>query len=422
MWKDDYRREMEAVTPDGAALERLYALTDGGAPARGPRRLGRRAAAVLAVCAALAVTAAAAGPTVWDLLRGQLGSFAPYAQALEGTALDQGVLVEVVGALTDGYNARVYFTATDRAGGRFNAGTLVDAALEGEGMGGGRLGSGVISFDRERGTLLAYAEVYGMDFEQDAALSVSLFDPSYRCVTSARFAPPESARALKTTTAEGGETVLLPGQNPAESGDCGDFSISSMGFDAAGAFHIRLAYAEGFHGQGLLALPYDGQDEQMGSTLERVALEGGMDFHIGGVGPEDLGEIGSIRVYGTYHGPETPIRGEWRLPLTLERVERRTLDLERTVGGYPVRRLLVSPLGVTVFYGYGSNPGGLFYGDGGVGVVRKDGSAVPLELEISAQTTAQAEEAFSIWSFAEAVELEDIASISILGETVWEMG
>ena len=60
MFQNDYRREMDGLRPSPAAVERLNRLLEEGAPARRPRRLGRRAAAALALCAALACPALAA--------------------------------------------------------------------------------------------------------------------------------------------------------------------------------------------------------------------------------------------------------------------------------------------------------------------------------------------------------------------------
>ena len=64
MFQNDYRREMDGLRPSPAAVERLNRLLEEGVPARRPRRLGRRAAAALALCAALCVTAVAAGPSL----------------------------------------------------------------------------------------------------------------------------------------------------------------------------------------------------------------------------------------------------------------------------------------------------------------------------------------------------------------------
>ena len=96
MFQNDYRREMDGLRPSPAAVERLNRLLEEGAPARRPRRLGRRAAAALALCAALCVTAVAAGPTLWDALEARLGPYAPFAAEVEGETSGQGLRLELV--------------------------------------------------------------------------------------------------------------------------------------------------------------------------------------------------------------------------------------------------------------------------------------------------------------------------------------
>ena len=102
MFQNDYRREMDGLRPSPAAVERLNRLLEEGAPARRPRRLGRRAAAALALCAALCVTAVAAGPTLWDALEARLGPYAPFAAEVEGETSGQGLRLELVKAVSDG--------------------------------------------------------------------------------------------------------------------------------------------------------------------------------------------------------------------------------------------------------------------------------------------------------------------------------
>ena len=91
MFQNDYRREIDGLRPSPAAVERLNRRLEEGAPARRPRRLGRRAAAALALCAALCVTAVAAGPTLWDALEARLGPYAPFAAEVEGDTSGQGL-------------------------------------------------------------------------------------------------------------------------------------------------------------------------------------------------------------------------------------------------------------------------------------------------------------------------------------------
>ena len=64
-----------------------------------PRRALRRTAAALALCAALCVTAVAAGPTLWDALEARLGPYAPFAAEVEGETSGQGLRLEPGGLL-----------------------------------------------------------------------------------------------------------------------------------------------------------------------------------------------------------------------------------------------------------------------------------------------------------------------------------
>ena len=148
MFQNDYRREMDGLRPSPAAVERLNRLLEEGAPARRPRRLGRRAAAALALCAALCVTAVAAGPTLWDALEARLGPYAPFAAEVEGETSGQGLRLELVKAVSDGYTARVYYTLTDETGDRLNGHTQVSGGLKGARAAMGRsTGNQVVSYD-----------------------------------------------------------------------------------------------------------------------------------------------------------------------------------------------------------------------------------------------------------------------------------
>lgn len=327
MFQNDYRREMDGLRPSPAA-------------------------AALALCAALCVTAVAAGPTLWDALEARLGPYAPFAAEVEGETSGQGLRLELVKAVSDGYTARVYYTLTDETGDRLNGHTQVSGGLKGARAAMGRsTGNQVVSYDAESRTLLLEASAKGLDTSQAVTLELTCVDPGERYIRDARFQPPAAARALDTDTTGEGAVVLSPGQTPQTSPDTADFTISSMGFDGQGRFHIRLAMAEGFDAGWLLAVPYDAAGEQMGSTLEQTAVDGGMDYTIGGVAPDDVADMASIRVYGAYRGPEAAIGGEWSLPVELEPAEQRVIPVGRTLeGGFYVERIEVSGMNIAVYY------------------------------------------------------------------------
>ena len=403
MFQNDYRREIDGLRPSPAAVERLNRMLEEGAPAR---RLGRRAAAALALCAALCVTAVAAGPTLWDALEARLGPYAPFAAEVEGETSGQGLRLELVKAVSDGYTARVYYTLTDETGDRLNGHTHVSGRLEvdGEGLTGSG-GSQVVSYDAESRTLLLEASAKGLDTSRAVSLELTGVDPGERYIQGAYFQPPADARALDTDTTGEGAVVLSPGQTPQTSPDTADFTISSMGFDGQGRFHIRLAMAEGFDAGWLLAVPYDAAGKQMGSTLEQTAVDGGMDYTIGGVAPDDVADMASIRVYGAYRGPEAAIEGEWSLPVELEPAEQRVILVGRTL-----ERIEVSGMNIAVYYRGGDKDWFVVWATDKSGVR----TGVPMGM-----MSAGAEDGLNLglWSFETPAALDELASVTLLGET-----
>lgn len=81
----------------------------------------RFAAVLTAAVIALAGTALAVSPSLRGLLENALGSFAPYAQEVNGVSvIDQGIEVRVVSAVADGETAVAYVTVTDLTGNRLD--------------------------------------------------------------------------------------------------------------------------------------------------------------------------------------------------------------------------------------------------------------------------------------------------------------
>ena len=220
-----------------------------------------------------------------------------------------------------------------------------------------------------------------------------------------------SVGRLDTDTTGEGAVVLSPGQTPQTSPDTADFTISSMGFDGQGRFHIRLAMAEGFDAGWLLAVPYDAAGKQMGSTLEQTAVDGGMDYTIGGVAPDDVADMASIRVYGAYRGPEAAIEGEWSLPVELEPAEQRVILVGRTLeDGFYVERIEVSGMNIAVYYRGGDKSWFVVWATDKNGVR----TGVPMGM-----MSAGAEDGLNLglWSFETPAALDELASVTLLGET-----
>lgn len=416
MFQSDYRREMERLTPGPEALERLDALLAGGGEraARPRRRFGRRAAVALALCAALAVTAVAAGPTIQDALERALGPFGAYSQTLQGVQTVNGVEIRLLEAVTDGYSARVYYTLTDLEGDRFNDRTRVSASITAENLGAvARRGSGSVTYDPDAGTLLVMEELVGADFSQPAALTVKTVDSAWREFYAVLpVTVPETP--IKTTVVDG-RTVALPGQNTVADPDNADYVVSTVGFDEEGRFHALVTFDEQFRDLTAAAYPYvpeaEGTDRYPGesSWVDWEKVEHGEDTITAGVTPE---QVEYLEVSGSYRGPEEAVELNAAFPLEFQPVDAWQQEPGRIVDGVTVEKLHLSPMSLAVFYRDGQGTVGQ------VTLTRKDGVQVPLRLQIGGAAIADDPGLrYNFWVFAQPVELEDIASVTIAGET-----
>ena len=405
----DIRRALEAVGPTPAQLKDLTDKLEAAQEAPARRRPGRRAVVALALCAALMVTAVAAGPSMWNILAEYLGPYAPFAQEMEGTASDQGVRLELVSAVSDGYTAQIFYTITDEEGGRFNADhTTVTASLEGTNLGGMSTGSRIVSYDADSNTLLMEVSATGIDTSQPLELVVEKIDPSSYMLWDSRFPAAVPEELLETETTEDGDVVLKAEQNPQTSPDTDVVRISSVGFDEEGNFHIRLAFAEGITGM-LLARPC-GADGTPLANIQAAEVEGGMDCLV--VEDFDPADLAYIQVYGPYRGPEQAIEGEWTLPLEIEAAEQKVVQVDRTLeDGVYVDRVEVSGMNIAVFFQ--SEDVDWFT----LWITDRSGETIGVPLNYMNRRVNGTDTSCGLWSFETPMDLEDIASVTFLGET-----
>ena len=405
----DIRRALEAVGPTPAQLKDLTDKLEAAQEAPARRRPGRRAVVALALCAALMVTAVAAGPSMWNILAEYLGPYAPFAQEMEGTASDQGVRMELVSAVSDGYTAQIFYTITDEEGGRFNADhTTVTASLEGTNLGGMSTGSRIVSYDADSNTLLMEVSATGIDTSQPLELVVEKIDPASYMLWDSRFPAAVPEKPLETETTEDGDVVLKAEQNPQTSPDTDVVRISSVGFDEEGNFHIRLAFAEGITGM-LLARPC-GADGTPLANIQAAEVEGGMDCLV--VEDFDPANLAYIQVYGPYRGPEQAIEGEWTLPLEIEAAEQKVVQVDRTLeDGVYVDRVEVSGMNIAVFFQ--SEDVDWFT----LWITDRSGETIGVPLNYMNRRVNGTDTSCGLWSFETPMDLEDIASVTFLGET-----
>lgn len=457
--RDRYKEEMDRLEPRREALERLYAVMEGEAEVRRGRYWSIRAAAVL-VCAALMVTAAAAAaPAVWERLLSRLGAFAPYAQIVEGTECrDQGIRLQVLSALSDDLETRVYLSVRDVEGDRLDECLTLKGRLttgekreleETPELSVSSVGTGqfkLLSYDSESKTALFSASVFYGDRARpgrEAQLAITEMgtragegDWTASCASVAGEAletlpaGEESQVIFKPGDLVGYEhldaalpsraVVLAPEQNPAPLEGTRDMWVSSMGFAGDGCFHIRLGLKEGVRPEehGFFS-PLGAEDEKL-YIYQQTLVEGGMDIVYPLLHPEDLELIRGCeaRFYGPYTRPGTKIEGSWAADFQLEYHPSRTLDWTGELAGRQVRQVRLSPLSVTMH----SDDSGGFH-TAVLYAVRRDGSTVAAEPGTGrycnvSEAGEPVWEAFNTWKFEEPVDLEEVTALTLKGETI----
>ena len=118
-----------------------------------PRRALRRTAAALALCAALCVTAVAAGPSLWQYIQARQGPFAGLAQTVEGAVCTSGgIEIRVLSALADDVRGEVYFTVRDVEGDRLDSQLTLRCGADSD------LAGRLVEYDPESRTALFAAE------------------------------------------------------------------------------------------------------------------------------------------------------------------------------------------------------------------------------------------------------------------------
>lgn len=412
MFQNDYRREMDRLAPSQAALERLNTLLEAGArPPRRSRQGRRRVAAAVGLCAVLAVSALAAGPTLWAQLEQHLGGFAPYVQPMEGTVLEQGIRVELQSGIADGAGFRVYATLTDLEGGRLNDHTTVRARLRSDGEDEIAVSCHTLEWEEESHTLLLELEQDTEQLPKDGLeLVLTGIDSAEHWEEETYFAPPETARTLEST-GNGADEVLLPDQTPQTHPDAPDYSVSSIGFGRDGCLHVRLRRESERQCEGMAVIPMD-QDGVPLSSCRTLALEDGWECVLEEISPQRLSEVHTLAVNASYSSGESALQGEWVLPLELERARERIISLDpKQTGGY-AREVRISCLGVTVV-GNAAEPLEQIQP---VEVFRKDGSALQSVSLMATQDRNGTR--WEVWRFEEPITLETIARITVGGTSV----
>ena len=126
----------------------------------------------------------------------------------------------------------------------------------------------------------------------------------------------------------------------------------------------------------------------------------------------DPADLAYIQVYGPYRGPEQAIEGEWTLPLEIEAAEQKVVQVDRTLeDGVYVDRVEVSGMNIAVFFQ--SEDVDWFT----LWITDRSGETIGVPLNYMNRRVNGADTSCGLWSFETPMDLEDIASVTFLGET-----
>lgn len=467
---DRYRFEMDRLEPRQEKLDELYNMIEGGTEMKQAKWIGRKAAALILAAAVLTITAAAAAvPAVWEAMTKQLGAFAPYAQTIQGAVCrDQGIKVQVLSALADDLESRFYISVQDVEQDRLDEQLTLMGKIENgrkkEAEPGGSstevsIWSGsfyLLSYDPETKTALFSTYIdYWEDKEPtpDARLSLTgmttregWLDTNASCAAvtgeilkslpmgdgyETIFGPREIGQFGYTEAIlPANRVVLAPEQNPMPLEGTEEMWISSMGFAEDGRFHIRLGFADGVVPRGSeeesswfysgLHASAGGNGDDWMSVCYETLVPGGMDVLFPLIHADNLEAVKDCEAhfYGEYARPGIVIEGSWNIDFQMEYYSSLVLDWTGELAGRRIDQVTLSPLSVTM---NSNDPGG--FHSTNLYAVMKNGATVtaePSKGRYSFRTPSgeKISNAFNTWKFAEPVDLEEVVSLSLMGETI----
>lgn len=457
MFGTDYKREMDTLEPSRAAMDRLEALTKGEAEVKQVRRFGRRAVVALALCAALAVSAVAAGTGIWQSISARQGPFSQIAQTIHGAlCTDQGIEVQVLSALADDVRGQVYFTVRDVTGDRLDRQLTLKTTADSD------IGGELVEYDPESRTALfvAHLNYYDPQIQGDVGIVTGqkqsggvmrlaldgmttrngYLEASASCagVTNQLLdsLPLSDQDRVVLHIEESGYTqailpdrqvVLAPGQTPMAMEGTEDVTISSMGFASDGRFHVRVAYASGITHDDVsmgyfLSRIYPEDDSQSGQEkywlpMVITQVDGGLDVMFPLIQAGEANELDEVYFYGNYTRPGIDLSGTWDISFKMTYHPSTTLAWTGELAGRQVTRVTVSPMTVTI----DSNDTGGFSSDT-LYAVLKDGTSVAAQPSVGQYVNVGQDVevmcAYNTWEFEQPVEVSQIYHLNLLEQSI----
>lgn len=320
---DALEAELAPVRLSEARRAAILAAAGGAGARRRGGRPWRVCLTAAALCAALAVTAVAASPSLREALAHMLGGFEPYAQEVEGVAAtDQGIQLRVVSALSDGNKTVIYLEARDleqeRLGAQTTFQTLWVDRPEAAYVGGTFSSGQTVSYDAETHTALMRFSFTGDGPPASGGtleLGIRSFTPSLWMEEGSMPQELLTQDLLEVMELETGETVLVPEQTSAGLEGIQSGFLSAVGFGTDGRLHIQFRYGEGINAaESTLHLEVGSRSYEASDSGDQAAYDRLLRyFDMGADGGETLFEYGGhgTRTHAITSGPPTGRMSLW---------------------------------------------------------------------------------------------------------------
>lgn len=427
---DRLDRELAGLTLSRARRDAILAELKGEKDMKKRQWTLRTTLIAAALCAALAVTALAASPTLRDALEGLLGGFGGYAQTVNGvTVTDQGIQITVVKAIADENNGKYYLEVKDLTGDRLTADTHMNfvaysAAYDPEKrtlLAEGALGSEARGPRNEDGTAtITINEVWGGENFEGVPLPVELLEPDN--VLKAFRLPEEHSRGT-----DDDRVALVPEQTPMELEGAVGFTLSSMGFDEKGRLHIQIKVMDGYEVPewefypGIEIWSVGPSDGVRNAVNYHFTYKGNryvdyrMNFYTDMIAeeylPKEIYQGKELNLEG-WIGTKERIEGDWELTFPLNILPERTVTVGQTISGKPVETLTLTAMSAALDLRLPENEK---RGDLSVfplSVYLADGSHMTIE---RGRSNVYDEEGYyqDCWTYPDPVEPEQVTAISV---------
>lgn len=379
---------MQNLTFDPAMMDRARRRTR----RRGLTYPAKRAIAIAVAAVLLTTGALAAGITLLDRLRSQLGPFggqvAPVVTSSQ--AEEQGFIVKALASMADSHSTKVYLSVQDTVGGRLDGSSVLHfsftdlSATKDESADtilSSSFGAQILSYDPSEQTAVfelsmengPWANLSAPDTPREISITVDRIQSGLHSLDTP-ISIPVSRLGTQVVSMQGGpegrqpeimkdhpyQTLPRPEQTPYALEGLDGVRLSSFGMDAQGILHVLFelpealrAAQDSFSLSGTIVDP-DAPDtplyEPQSFHGRRFPSVDGryVDFYATGYPPvSNWPEDAVLQIYGSY-ATLPLIQGEWTVQTTIEPAPERTLSQPTQVWVASITDARLSPLGLSV--------------------------------------------------------------------------